>query len=118
MYTNTLENHITTQCMSYDISAHLPVITVIGKTKIKKANLQKRIIRDLSNFQPDEFLSELREEINSFNFDATNANELWNRFSLLFNTIVNKHAPTRLQTRREIRNSAKPYITKGILKSI
>ena len=118
VYTNISENHIKTQCMAYDISDHLPVITVVGKTKIKKTNLQKRIIRDLSKFQPDEFLSELQKEINRFNFDTRNANDLWDRFDLLFNTIVNKHAPTRPQTRREIRNNAKPYITKGILKSI
>ena len=50
--------------------------------------------------------------------NVTSGNDRWEYFENSFNFILNKHAPLRTQTRKEQKQSAKPWITSAILKSI
>ena len=118
IYTNIPENKTLTKCIAFEVSDHIPVISVIGEFRTNKNKIEKRKIRDLKNFKPEEFTKELGNSIAQLNFDSEDVNELWNSFRKSFNGILNKHAPQRLQTRKESRINSKPYLTKGILKSI
>ena len=118
IYTNLTENKTSTKCILYDISDHIPVITVITERNIKTKTADRKIIRDLRKFKPEEFKSDLSNQLNNFNFNVTDINQLWNNFETLFNNTINKHAPRRAQTRKECRLSRKPYLTKEILRSI
>ena len=120
MYTNVSENKTTTKCLSYDISDHLPILTFIKSFQINsnKSTYRKILIRDLSRFNPEEFLQELESKISLLNLDNSCVNKLWDQFELLFNSVVMQYAPLRPQTRRERKRRYKPYITNTILSSI
>jgi len=45
-------------------------------------------------------------------------NTPFSRFALLFETTLNKHAPLKIMSRRQQQMHRKPWISKGILKSI
>ena len=76
------------------------------------------MIRDLKNFVPQQFLNQLQLEINQLDLKNKSGEECWDNFEKTFNSILNIHAPFRLQTRKESKLSKKPWLTNGILKSI
>jgi len=45
-------------------------------------------------------------------------NTTFSRFKLLFETTLSKHAPLKIMSRKQQRMHRKPWISKGILKSI
>ena len=121
MYTNVFENKTNTFCIEYDISDHVPVITFLksNQNNVNNQATQKVLIRDLSNFNPDEFVNDLENKIPHLDLNGSlDVNQLWDNFELLFNSTLLQHAPLRPQTRRERKRKTKPYITNKILASI
>ena len=51
-------------------------------------------------------------------YESEDINKQWEHFETIYNNVVDKHAPKRLQTRRESKINNKPWLTKGILRSI
>jgi len=45
-------------------------------------------------------------------------NTTFSKFTLLFETTLNKHAPLKILSRKQQRMHRKPWISRGILKSI
>ena len=65
----------------------------------------------------------LAREIDDFNLDdkIKNYSEISEKYDLFHKNIIeviNNNAPIREQTKREMKRKKKPWITKGILKSI
>ena len=118
IYTNTAEDTIKNFCLSYDISDHLPSLSILNSINYNKSNYFKKMIRDTKKFVVDDFLAELSDKFSDFSFERLSANELWNNFETIFNLVLNKHAPLRLQTRSEAKRNKKPWLTKTILKTI
>ena len=118
VYSNFLENQIITKCITYDISDHLPVLTILQKINKNKKQMQKCLIRDMSKFNPEEFQIELKTQISAIKYESQDVNKQWEQFEKVYSDTVNKHAPNRLQSRRETKRNDKPWLTKGILRSI
>ena len=57
-------------------------------------------------------------ELNELDLNNQTGEECWDNFEKKFNSILNIHAPFRQQTRKEKKLYKKPWLTKGILKSI
>ena len=73
----------------------------------------------LKNFNQQEFSGELYDPVLSLELtNAQNANFAYSIFHKKFQSLLNKHAPLRFLSRREVKLKQKPWITKGILKSI
>ena len=72
-------------------------------------------MRQLKNFNEDEFLRDLR--MNEWNRVSmlNNPNEMWNFWKHLLMSVIDKHAP--LKTKR-IRNKRSPWITNELLREI
>ena len=72
-------------------------------------------VRQLKNFNQDEFLRDLR--MNEWNRVSmlNNPNEMWNLWKHLLMSVIDKHAP--LKTKR-IRNKRSPWITNELLREI
>ena len=72
-------------------------------------------MRQLKNFNEDEFLRDLR--VNEWNRVSmlNNPNEMWNTWKHLLMSVIDKHAP--LKTKR-IRNNRSPWITNELLREI
>ena len=73
----------------------------------------------LKNFNQQEFSGELYDPVQSLELtNAQNANFAYSIFHKKFQSLLNKHAPLRFLSRREVKLKQKPWIPKGILKSI
>ena len=89
---------------------------MFGKTPKKKTTSYKR---NFKNFKINEFVEELYKiDLINITANGTNINE---SFDIFFNTIeglLNTMAPIRKQTKNEKRLEQRPWITKGLLKSM
>ena len=123
IYTNFNQTEINTNVIFEDLTDHLPTLISIKKFRPFKLQKQKILIQDFKNFNKEHFLEDLELKLNEFSlkYNNENVNNLdtqWNEFESIFNKTVFLHAPLRPMTRREKRIKAKPWLTKGILKSI
>ena len=81
----------------------------------------KRSIRDYSQFSEENVLHDLTPEIdwqNLISANETNVDRLFSVFYNKLNKVVNKHAPFKPISKRKEKIMSKPWITKGIRKSI
>ena len=106
---NILEN------ISYD---HLPNFLIL-ESELLKQTKKSITVRDTKTFDQDEFTRELYHLNLCEHIElAENANTAYNIFHKRFLSLLNKHAPYKSLTKREINISQKPWLTKGILTSI
>ncbi len=101
------------------VSDHMPNFVIIEKSvsKIKPLRKQKR---DFRNFNENDYQQDIKE-FNFVNISADSAKELENEYTMFQNGIlhvINKHAPIRELSRKQVKQQRKPWITRGILKSI
>ena len=121
MYTN-LTNSITSRgILKFEISDHLPTFCTLAKKLYY--TYDKTMIRDLKKFNRDNFLDSINklalktDSLISCDKDYC-LDETMSQFLNGFSDIVNQHAPLRPQTTKEFKLSTKPWLSKGILKSI
>ena len=80
-------------------------------------------VRDTKNFEAELCLEELSKSLHLLGETnlPINMNEIdiyTDKFINVFKLILNKHAPLRKRSRKELKLKTKPWITKGLLKSI
>ena len=117
IYTNSPLPYMTSGILTVDISDHLPVFCVM-KSQIERTDT-KEYNKDYSKFKKELFLNDINsinwEEI--FKPDKNLHKKTQNMIDSLSN-IVNKHVPMKRVTQAKQIQLNKPWITKGILKSI
>ena len=119
VYTNFDDSNIITKTLSYEMSDHLPNITLINSCRIQSNSKNNQfLIRDMKKFSSDNFLSQLQVELGNISDEGLSVDDYWDIFEKTFNCILDFHAPLRSRTRKETKLSNKPWITKGIRKSI
>ena len=114
LYTNISNLCKTSGICLYDISDHLPTFLKIDnfQPSIKNKTVYRR---SMKHFNLKHFVTDLQEHLQII--DVANPNSSVNKTSA-FEFLLNKHAPLHPLSRREKRNNEKPWISKGILKSI
>ena len=119
IYMNTKIDHgkVTSGIATLDITDHLPVFCIvdISVQRYKEA----RYFRDFSTFNHEAF----RNDLNNVNWNEIfaqneNVNVATTKTIEIIEEISNKHAPVRLIPRNKMKLFSKPWITKGIMKSI
>ena len=108
IYTNSV-NRLISGVTPVDISDHLPILCTF-ETSLKKQNGQF-YHRDYSKFTPEAYLQDIFAQSN-------NLHEATARSIGTLKSIVNKHAPLKHVSRSKQKQLQKPWISKGILKSI
>ena len=103
----------------FDISDHLPVFLILNNVKLA-TQTKIKFIRCMKKFNLDEFLIDLKLQLEGSNFESLqfSVNDKVQLLSVTFKSIIDKHAPLRTMSRKELRLNKKPWITKGILISI
>ena len=102
-----------------DISDHFSQFCIFKSMK-DKIWVKKSKMRDFSRFSSDR----LHADLSNVNWNALFSNEssdVNNKFSSFynkFNKLVNKHAPMKTISNRKAKQFCKPWITKGLRKSI
>ena len=74
----------------------------------------------MKNFILENFIFELNSQLSGINFDSAhkNVNSHAHELTTLFKAVLDKHAPLRAMSQNKKRLSKKPWITRGLLKSI
>lgn len=120
VYTNLSNRSKTSGLCLFDISDHLPTFFIAKN--IEASTYTKSIFkkRSMKTFNLEDFLTDLLKHLQNVESvtSTVTVNEMATSLSSAFDIILNKHAPLRTMTRREKRLSEKPWISKGILKSI
>ena len=120
IYSNMSSHSKTSGICLYDISNHLPTFLMIETLKhpaLRKPSYK----RSMKNFDIEDFLVDLHKHVENINVSNPNTSVNSNATSLLSGfelDALNKHALLRPMSRREKSLSQKPWISKGILKSI
>ena len=102
-----------------DISDHYPVFALIPSVKHFKSNPRQVWKRDMKNFKAEHFIEDLNQTLNASlsSFDSTIHNQ-FEQFINSFTSVVNKHAPRKLATRKERKLKTKPWLSSSLLCSI
>jgi len=120
IYRNIIDDNTTTGIALYDISDHLPIFANFNfYPKCAKKYSPKN--RCLENVDLPSFLEDLNTALFDLDFhnqSNSDINITCNNFILMFNNILDQHAPLRFASRKETRSFHKPWLTKGLLTSI
>ena len=114
IYTNPTKLKIKAGVCLYDISNHLPTFFILKNTNFSAERVTK-LKRCMRNF-----IFELNSQLSRIDFNSAhkNVNSHAHELTTLFKAVLDKHAPLRVMSRNEKRPSKKPWITRGLLKSI
>ena len=108
--------------VEHDLTDHYPVmVSVSHKMDENKYCSNAKFTRDLSTFSVDSFNEDLQIKLDDFMLKiptATNINSMFEEFYSLITTTIENHAPLKQLTRKQTRLRNKPWITKGLLKSV
>ncbi len=100
--------------ISYD---HLPNFVILDHTQKRK--LENTVKRDKSNFNAGKFQEDLLA--NDLLVKLLNAKDTDTAFNLFRNkycSLLDKHAPLKKLTKKELKRKQNPWITQGLIKSI
>ena len=100
------------------ISDHLPQFLIVDNLKVnyKVLNYYKN---DFSKFDEEKFINDFSLlDWNSISSDYMDANTKFDIFYDQISQFINSHVPRRKLSKREIKLSTKPWITKPILAKI
>ena len=120
--TNDTTNVIYPLILLSDITDHYPTACIISSVAGKKY-VPSHYYREFKHFNKDDFLSDLINSIDSFYSTLSlSSSELvdisFDKFVNLFRECIDRHAPIRKASRKKVKLSNKPWITKGIFVSI
>ena len=117
IYTNSAIFDLTAGILTHDITDHLPVFCLLANTSNDFTDKAVIYYRDFSKFKKENYLNDLRNT----DWDALfhkDLNITAKNISDTIQSIINKYAPMKIASRRKVKLIRKPWLTRGILKSI
>lgn len=118
IFTNNLENSIVGGNIVTDITDHFSQVCMILAQQQLFPPLNKTKVRDYSNFNADKFMTDLCEIDWNNTYCSSDVNKSFSRFYKNINRLINKHAPLKDVSKRRLKLLTKPWLTKGIRRSI
>ena len=119
IFINFSDLHCSSGNLFEKISDHVPNFVIIENLSALKKEKSKVRIRDMKNFNENNFINELKnlklEEVLKTIPDLNMKCEYFHN-KILY--LIDKNAPMRDATKKENKRNHKPWITSGILKSI
>jgi len=115
IFTNNSTSNIISGNVVTDLSDHFSQFVSVQRPKLdyKSISIYKR---DYSKFSEKSFRDDV--SIQNFNNNFINVNEQFNDFFFKLEGCVNRHAPYKKLTPKEIRTNDKPWISSEVLKMI
>ena len=118
--TNSSSHHISPGIIESDLTDHYPVFCIIQNT-INSKRHNKYYYRVTKNFDSEQFLIDLASKLHNHDLPDLNISNVNNVFDEILKTIsstINTHAPLKLASRKKQKILSKPWLAKGIIKSI
>ena len=118
IFINTLDEPICGNILEHISYDHLPNFIIMNHEHQNKTNI--KIKRDKKNFDPDKFQAELLQNGSFLTeiINETSAESAMNLYMNKYITLLDKHSPMKKLSKKETKNSQKPWLTQGLLKSI
>ena len=117
IFTNTFDDPVSGNILEQISYDHLPNFIILENMPNKKSN--RTFKRDKRNFDIQKFQSDLFDEdllVNIMNSPDTNT--AYDKFLNKYCTLLDKHAPLKKLSKKEVKRAQKPWITLGLIKSI
>ena len=118
IYTNINKPRTKSGVCIYDISDHFPIFFILERSKLS-SKTEKKLTRCTKSFNLENFLFDLNYQLSTNMFDSKTS-RVDNDVKCLNDTfiaVLDKHAPLRNITRKEMILNSKPWITKRLLTS-
>ena len=100
------------------VSDHLPNFVFFGNQLSKRKYQNNGMYRDYRHFNKEAYIEEAQQTNFHNNNHNSDINTKYEHFQNKFLELLNKHAPLKPNSKRLMKQQRKPWITKGILKSI
>ena len=110
IFINTYNKHVNSGNIIEKISDHMPNFVIIREI-IDKKKPQKLVIRDMKNFNKEQYLKDLENIKNLYVIQYKSTNDMYNAFHTAFLQVIDKKSPYKTLSKSE-------RITKSILQSI
>ena len=118
IYSNYNDDTLSNKIILNDISDHFPIVTEVN-TQRNEYSDEVIYKRDMSKFSPDNFLNDLQLQMDTLpNQIAPNLDGYVQRFSDIYATTVEKHAPLQKLKKKEMIPNQKPWLTKTLLQLV
>ena len=117
VYTNSLNANIKSSVCLFDISDHLPIFCHLPFqfNRVKKNVVFKRNFKHFDRYQ---FKLDFDNSLKQVTFNNLDVNAHFEALCNILKICLDKHAPYCKLSNRELKLEKKPWITKGIYKSI
>ena len=104
----------------YLISDHLPQFSILKNLKPNSNLKHNKFKRNWSKFDQENFVLDFLEINweNTLELNKQNVNTSFDNFYNSINNLLDKYAPLKKLTKKQIRTMSKPWISQGILTSI
>ena len=104
----------------YHISDHLPQFSILKNLKPNSNLKHNKFKRNWSKFDQENFVLDFLEINweNTLELNKQNVNTSFDNFYNSINNLLDKYAPLKKLTKKQIRTMSKPWISQGILTSI
>ena len=118
IFFNSIEHFTVSENLVYDLNDHLANFLIFGKFSSLPSNI-KLYKRDFSNFNQQVLMDDMQSVDWHVVFDSIEyPSDLFKSFYIKLSSVIHVHIPLKQLSRKEIRLKSKPWISKGLNKSI
>ena len=100
------------------ISDHLPQFLIHDSFSVSNLPNTSGTYRDWVNFNRDDFILDFLDKDWNLVINSMDSNQAFQLFINSLTSLIDKHAPIKKLTKKQLKSSLKPWITKGIKTSI
>ena len=119
IFLNDLDIECTSGNLYGKISDHMPNFIIMENIEYLQDKKEEITIRDMSKLNEAKFINDINiEELSKLINKTNDINEQYNIFHNHLIQAIDKNAPIKTLTTKEKKSKTKPWITKGIIKSI
>ena len=119
IYVNDPKHSYKSGVLLCGLSDHMSTFVYISTKKPVVTNTKKFLIRDMKTFDLEEYLRTLNIELYAANLDSIDSvHDAFEKFEEVLQNTANKFAPLKKASRREKKNSQKPWLTRELLNKI
>ena len=104
--------------MIFDLSDHLPTFCILQTAgKPNKKETSNRLIHDMKNFNIETYAEDAYNRLQCLSLLSDPDTDL-NNLMKIIQEVTSIHAPLRRPSRKEMKAKSKPWLSKGLLKSV
>ena len=118
IYTNSINKTRLSGVLIFDLSDHLPTFCILQTAgKPNKKETSNRLIHDMKNFNIETYAEDAYNRLQCLSLLSDPDTDL-NNLMKIIQEVTSIHAPLRRPSRKEMKAKSKPWLTKGLLKSV